>query len=147
MTWPLLVFNVRREIINIVLTTFCLVLTTCEQLITSMMGNVQFSFGMSILCYKHGEQPVLLRSFFCSYHTINMVLNRQCSFSFVHIMLWTAQFVKCNLDGRSWCFSSVNKNLWANSVNLRKSLHESSQSKSLSRVAAVDSNQGCNPFF
>lgn len=29
-----------------------------------MMGNVQFSFGMSILCYKHGEQPVLLRSFF-----------------------------------------------------------------------------------
>lgn len=147
MTWLLLVFNVRREIINIVLTTLCLVLTTCKQLITSMMGNVQFSFGMSILCYKHGEQPVLLRSFFCSYHTINMVLSQQCSFSFVHIMLWTAQFTKYNLDGRSWCFSSVNKNLWANCVNVRKSLHESSQSKPLSRVAAVDSNQGCNPFF
>ena len=59
----------RRKIINIVLTTLCLVLTTCKQLITSMMGNVQFSFGMSILCYKHGEQPVLLRSFFCSYQS------------------------------------------------------------------------------
>lgn len=83
-------------IINKTSTTDYLVLTTCSRLSTSKLWSLQFTYRVSIFCFKDGKQPILF--FFCTYCT----LNRAFSPHFVFLLFKLCYLQHNNLSNIPW---------------------------------------------